>query len=338
MMKSSTSPPLSRRAALVLAGLGAGASLLAACGGEEGAADGGPTVVVSCYPLAFLATGVGGDRVSLVDLTNSGMDSHGLELSVRQVVQVQAADLVLQIPGFQPALDDAISSAEGLDVVDVSAVTQLLAYGEGTDHTPEEDAGADAPEGHGAERSDGGHEGDDAHEGHDHGPLDPHFWHDPRRMAEVGDALAEHLAGIDPDGADDFTAAAAQVRTELEELDAELASLYEEHADEPFITSHAAYAYLAQRYQLRQIGIAGVDPETEPSPQRLLQLEQVIEDEGVSTIFFETTASPKVARTLAENVGIEAAELDNLETQLDEQQDYPAVMRSNSQALIGSWT
>lgn len=311
--------------------------MLAACGGAEGAADGGLTVVTSCYPLAFLATRVGGDRVSLIDLTNPGMDSHGLELSVRQVVQVQQADLVLQIPGFQPALDEAVSSAEGLEVVDVSAVTQLLAYGEGADHIHEGDAEADGHEDHGAESSDGGHE-DGGPEGHDHGPLDPHFWHDPLRMAEVGDALAEHLAQIAPEGGEDFSSAAAQLRTELEELDEELASRYEEHADAPFITSHAAYTYLAQRYHLRQIGIAGVDPETEPSPQRLLELERLIEDEGVSTVFFETTASPKVAQTLAENVGIEAAELDNLETQLDEQQDYPAVMRSNSRALIESWT
>src|SRR5699024_5984009 len=199
------------------------------------------------------------------------------------------------------------------------------------------------------------------------------------------------LAQIAPEGGEDFSSAAAQLRTELEELDEELASRYEEHADAPFITSHAAYTYLAQRYHLRQIGIAGVDPETEPSPQRLLELERLIEDEGVSTVFFETTArgaaawlapryhlrqrgiagvdpetepspqrllelerlledegvstvcfettaSPKVAQTLAENVGIEAAELDNLETQLDEQQDYPAVMRSNSRALVESWT
>src|SRR5690625_4873116 len=89
MMMAPPAPLLSRRSALVLAGLGAGASMLAACGGAEGAADGGLTVVTSCYPLAFLATRVGGDRVSLIDLTNPGMDSHGLELSVRQVVQVQ---------------------------------------------------------------------------------------------------------------------------------------------------------------------------------------------------------------------------------------------------------
>lgn len=341
MTKTFTASPLSRRSALVLAGLGAGASMLAACGGGEGAAAEGLTVVTSCYPLAFLASRVGGDRVSLVDLTNPGVDAHGLELSVRQVMQVQEADLVLQIPAFQSALDDAIASAEDLNVVDISAVIPLLDYGEGADHSHEEDeAAGDGHEDHDGERSDEGEpdEGEGDHDGHDHGPLDPHFWHDPLRMAEVGDALAARLSEIAPDGADDFVAAAAELRAELEELDAELLSLYEEFAGRPFITSHAAYAYLADRYELQQIGIAGVDPETEPSPRRLLQLEEVIAEEEVSTIFFETTASPKVAQTLAENVGIEAAELDNLETQLDEQQDYPAIMRSNSQALIESWT
>src|SRR5699024_1496505 len=162
-----------------------------------------------------LATRVGGDRVSLIDLTNPGMDSHGLELSVRQVVQVQQADLVLQIPGFQPALDEAGSSPEGLDVVDGGAGTPPRGWGggagDGADHTHEGDAEADGHEDRGAVSSDGGHEGGGP-EGHDHGPLDPHFWHDPLRMAEVGDALAEHLAQIAPEGGEDFSSAAAQLR------------------------------------------------------------------------------------------------------------------------------
>ncbi|MDN8823145.1 metal ABC transporter substrate-binding protein, partial [Staphylococcus aureus] len=78
-----------------------------------------------------------------------------------------------------------------------------------------------------------------------------------------------------------------------------------------FITSHAAYTYLADRYDLHQVGISGIDPETEPSPQRLLALEAVVRDEEVTTIFFEATASPKVAQTLADNLGIDSAELDN---------------------------
>ena len=325
--------PLSRRTLLTTLGLGAGAALLAACGESGGSGGGGMTVVTSAYPLSFLVTRIGGEHVELTDLATPGADAHGLELSVKQTLLIEEADLVLQIPGFQTALDDAIASQEGENVLDVSSVITLLPAEAGS---AEEGHAGESEEEH-AEHAEEG-EGD-SHEGHDHGPNDPHFWHDPVRMADLGDAIAARLGELSPDHAEEFTAAAATVREELEELDAELTAAYEEVADErrTFITSHAAYTYLADRYDLHQVGISGIDPETEPSPQRLLALETVVHEEEVTTIFFEATASPKVAQTLAENLGIDSAELDNLETQQSPDADYPAVMRSNCTALTESW-
>lgn len=309
-----------RRTALALTGLGLGAALLAACGEGTAEDSGGLSVVTSAYPLSYLIQRIGGDLVTLTDLTTPGADAHGLELSVKQTMAVQEAALVVQIPGFQAALDDALSSASADNALDVSTVVDLLPVGDDAHH----------------EEGETGEE--ESHEGHDHGPTDPHFWHDPTLMATLGDAIAERLAALSPDDADTFTEAAATLRTELEELDAELAAQFEEVPGErPFVTSHTAYTYLARRYDLHQIGIAGVDPEAEPSPQRLLALEEVVKEEGVTTIFFESTASPKVARTLAQNLGIESAELHNLETQESDGADYPAVMRENCTALVASW-
>lgn len=323
--------PLRRRTLLSALGLGAGAALLAACG-EGTAADGdGLSIVTSAYALSFLVTRIGGEHVTLTDLTTPGADAHGLELSVKQTMLVEEADLVLQIPGVQTALDDAIASQGGDNVLDVSSVITLLPAEAGS---AEEGHAGESEEEH-AEHAEEG----DSHEGHDHGPKDPHFWHDPLRMADLGDAIAARLGELSPENAEEFTSAAATVREELEQLDAELTSAFEEVADErrTFITSHAAYTYLADRYDLRQVGISGIDPETEPSPQRLLALETVVRDEEVTTIFFEATASPKVAQTLADNLGIDSAELDNLETQQSPEADYPAVMRSNCTALAESW-
>lgn len=316
-----------RRTLLALAGLGAGAALLSACGEDTGGSGtGGLTVVTTNYPLHYLVQRVGGERVDPVDLATPGADGHGLELSMREALTVQEAALVLQIPGYQAAVDDAIASGSGGNVLDISqAIALLPADG----HSHEEESASDG----GGEHA----EGED-HAGHDHGPDDPHFWHDPLRMADVADALADRLTELDPEGADAFAAGAEAVRAELEELDRELAAGFAAVAGErAFITSHAAFGYLADRYDLHQIGITGVDPETEPSPRRLLELEKLVKDEGVSTIFFESTASPKVAQTLAANVGISSEELDNLETRLSEDADYAQVMRENSSKLLESW-
>lgn len=328
----------SRRSLFTAAGLGAGAALLAACG--SGTADGGGalSVVTSAYPLAYLVTKIGGEHVELTDLTTPGADAHGIELSVKQVMAVQSADLVLQIPGLQTSLDDAISSQDGENVLDVSSIITLLPVGAAEEHS-HESGEEHAEHEHGDDDHEDGHEDSNVHEDHDHGPHDPHFWHDPLLMADLADALAERLGELAPDGAEEFTSAAQELRTELETLDAELAESFGAvEGRKPFITSHAAYAYLAQRYDLHQIGISGVDPENEPSPQRLLALEEVVDEEGVTTVFFETSASPKVAQTLADNLGIDSAELDNLEAQLSEESDYAQVMRENCTALVESWT
>lgn len=324
-----------RRSLFTLAGLMSGAAALSACTGGTGSGGGagsggeGPVVIATCYPVAFLAGRLGGDALNVVNLATPGADAHGLELSVRQVAQLQEAALVVQIPGYQAAIDDAIASQGTESVLDVSSVIELLPAGEGEEH---EDHAEDSHEQEANAE-------EDSHEGHDHGPTDPHFWHDPLRMADLSDALAERLGEVLPEQASAFTEHATALRGELEELDTELAGMFDPVAGErPFVTSHAAYTYLASRYDLHQIGISGVDPEVEPSPQRLLELEHVIEDEGVTTIFFETTASPKVAQTLADNVGVQAEELDNLETQLSEDADYPQVMRDNASKLVASWS
>src|SRR5699024_1235374 len=167
---------------------------------------------------------------------------------------VEQADLVLQVPGFQNALDAAIASHGGDDVPDGSSVVALLPAAAATAHAARAGESAQEHAEHaGAED-----------EGPERGPHDPHLWHDPMLMADLADAIGQRLGELSPDDAETFTEAAASLRSELEGLDAELAESFGEvEGDKPFITSHAAYTYLAERYDLRQIGIAGVDPETE---------------------------------------------------------------------------
>jgi zinc transport system substrate-binding protein len=84
------------------------------------------------------------------------------------------------------------------------------------------------------------------------------------------------------------------------------------------------------------VGIAGLEPDTEPSPARLAEIGEVVKNEGVTTIFTESLVNPKVAETLAADLNIETAVLDPLEGLADESSDYEKVMRQNLEALRGA--
>lgn len=318
--RSAPRPAAPGRRSVLAAGLVAPLALaLSACGAQAGSDR--PLVVVSCYGIEYAARLVAGDAAEVASLAKPGQEPHDLELSVSEIAGLEKAEVIIRIPGFQTALDEAIT-ARGLEdrVLDVSTVVTLL---------PVEEHAED----HGGEET-----GADGHEGHDHGGLDPHMWTDPTLLAALATALGEHLGAVAPEEKATFTASAAEAVRLLEELDAELQQTFGAvEGEKVFVTSHTAFGYLAQRYGLEQIGISGIDPEVEPSPQRLLELQQVISERGVTTVFFEESASPKVAETLAQNVGVSSASLDNLETHLDASKDYRAVMRENAAKLVESW-
>ena len=303
-------------------------SALALAGCTAGHASTGRTSVVAAfYPLQFVAERVGGAEVDVQNLTPAGAEPHDLELTTRDVLTLEEADVVLTLSGFQPALDDALAEIDGPQVVDTAA---------------EEDP-------HLAENHDQTHHGADAHsdddhdehahahdDGHGHLGTDPHFWLDPTRLAAVADQVAHALTEADPAHAATYTANAEALKAELGELDAEFHDQLSTCHQHVIVVSHEAFGYLAARYGFEQVGIAGLDPESEPSPARLQQIAQVVRAEGVRTIFTETLLSPDVAEALADELGITVQRLDPLESLADPSADYLSVMRANLSALTAA--
>jgi zinc transport system substrate-binding protein len=103
------------------------------------------------------------------------------------------------------------------------------------------------------------------------------------------------------------------------------------------VTAHDAFSYLADRYGLRQIAIAGVSSESEPDPDRLAELTDLAESLGVTTIFYESLVPPELAETLAREAGVDTAVLDPIEGLGEEEiadgASYVSVMRDNLAAL-----
>ncbi|MDO5628554.1 MAG: zinc ABC transporter substrate-binding protein [Mobilicoccus sp.] len=328
---------MTRRAGLAL--LTACSLTIAACGSADDVAapeEGGSLdVVVGFYPLEYLTDRVGGERVTVTNLTRAGTDPHDAELSARDVATVSDADLAVYESGLQPAVDEAVTSqdvAHRLDVAQAAELTQVVdqpiidvAAGGHDDHTHEDHAHEDGSHDH-ADETDG--------HGHDHaGEVDPHFWLDPVRYEQVATSIAASLSEIDPDGADTYEANLAQVRTDLQALHGEFEAGLASCRSTTLVTSHAAFGYLAQRYGFEQAAISGLTPDAEPDPRRLAQVADYARERDVTTIYAETLSSPAIAETVARETGATTKVLDPIEGITTEGTDYLSIMRSNLETL-----
>ncbi len=269
----------------------AGWLLLAACSGSPAVRRSGPMrVVASFYPLQFVVGFVGGSHVAVTNLTPVGAEPHDLELSARDDVGLARAALVVYLHGFAPAVDDAVNTAARSHALDVAGAARLVGTGTG---------------------------------------ADPHFWLDPMRLADVGDAVAARLATVDPVDAAQYRSDAAVLRQRLVALDGTLRAGLAHCAQTTIVTSHTAFGYLAARYGLTQIGVTGLNPDQEPTPTQLATVVRFIVAHHVRTVWTETLVSPAVAHTIAVTTGASTAVLDPLEGLARGAQDYFGVMRAD---------
>ena len=311
-------------AALALALAGSLASCAALSPGSDSSAaasgaaptpapSGALTVSTSFYPIQYLAQAIGGEHVAVTSVTPTNVEPHDFELSPKDVTALSASSLVLYVSGFQPSLDDALAQVSGPTVVDLAGSVDLVHH-DGVEEEHEEGATEAA---------------------HDHGAaaaLDPHFWLDPVRMQAAAKAVEAALAQADPAHADDYAANLNTLTTTLTDLNTGYSSGLGHCERTTFVTSHAAFGYLADRYSLTQASISGVDPESEPSPAELAEVKKVVESTGTTTIFTEELVSPETAQAVAAETGAQTRVLSPIES-APESGDYAGVMRTNLEEL-----
>ncbi|MBN9104761.1 MAG: zinc ABC transporter substrate-binding protein [Propionibacteriaceae bacterium] len=265
------------------------------------------TVTVAAYPLQFLAERIVGDAGVVTNLTAPGTEPHDLELTARQIAAMAATDAVVYIPGFQAAVDDAIASTPPKLAIDVTSGLSLLKASQ-----------------------DGAEEGADAGSSYD-----PHIWLSPANMVTMAHTISTALSTEKPQLAGTFDANTKALVADLTALGDSYRTGLASCQRTQFITSHAAFGYLARDYGLQQIPIAGLDPTQEPTAARIAAVHQLARQYGVTTIFFETLVSDTVAKSIAGDLGLKTAVLDPIEgiTPSSAGTDYLEVMRSNLTAL-----
>lgn len=300
-------------------------ALLAGCGAAGSTTENTESdklqVVTTFYPMYDFTKQVAQDDAEVSMLLEAGMEVHSFEPSSQMIAEIQDADVfIYNSPEMETWVPDVLASIDTSDMVVIcasDAITLLEYEGEAHAHDHEsEEEGANA--------------------GHSH-TVDPHVWLDPVLAQTEVSTIAEGLAEADPDNAEDYLENAGIYNGKLNELDEAFRAAFEGTENRTFVTQHAAFAYLAARYDLNQISVTGLNAEVEPSAAALATLSDYVKANNISHIYFENNASSQTAETLAEEVGVELAVLSPLEGITEEDQkkgsDYISVMLDNLEAL-----
>ncbi len=281
---------------------------LAGCAEEKPGLD----VVASFYPMADFAEKIGGDRVNVTTMVPSGAEPHDWEPSPSDIVTLTRADVfVYNGAGMEHWAEDVLNSLNRPDLIRAEA-----------------SRGVTLLEGHGDGAEGGAHAGD------------PHVWLDPMNakteMANIRDAFV----GADPEGEAVYDANYEKYAAALDALDAEYRAQLGGLENRDVVVAHAAFAYLCHAYNLNQVAIEGLTPDSEPDPARVAGIIDFAKEHAVRVIFFEELVSPKVAQSIAAQAGASTDVLSPIEGLSDEEAaaggDYFSVMRKNLKALVAA--
>ncbi|MEV6505904.1 metal ABC transporter substrate-binding protein [Streptomyces sp. NPDC051642] len=293
-----------------------GLGTLSACSTDSAAAANTDKfdVVAAFYPLQYLAEQIGGSHVHVTSLTKPGQEPHDLEISAQQTAALGESDAVLYLKNLQPSVDAVVSQSEVKTKIDAASLT--------------------TEEKHGNEV--GGHAAShDTSKNDELAGLDPHIWLDPVRYAQVAEGVGKAFEKADPKNAADYRTRTAALVEKLDALNTEFKTGLANTKTKVFITTHAAFGYLAERYGLTEEAINGLDPESEPSAKRVKDLEKMAKADGVTTVFYETLVSDKTAKTIAADADLKTDVLDPIEgiTKKSRGKDYFSVQQANLKAL-----
>jgi zinc transport system substrate-binding protein len=261
----------------------------------------GIKVVTSFYPLYFFTKEIVGEKIDVINLTPAGAEPHDYEPNTADISQIEKSKLLIMNGlEFEPWGDKL---RDQLDIREV----KVLAVAEGLASLSIDEEGEMR--------------------------IDPHVWLDPILAKQQVVKITNAITAIDPNNRDEYESNSQKLQDKLTVLDQDfrdgLANCRLRHV----ITSHTAFGYLAAEYGFIQTAISGVSPDEEPAPQRLGEVADLAKQLNIKYIFFETLISPRLAETIAQEVGAQTLVFNPLEglTQAEQAagKNYFTIQRSN---------
>lgn len=284
--------------------------ILSGCTNNKEKNNGGLKIVTSFYPIYSMVKEVSGD-LNDVRMIQSSSGIHSFEPSTNDIAAIYNADVFFYhshtLESWAGKLDSNLKNSK-VKVVEASEGMKL-------DRVP-------------------GLEDVKVEEGIDEKTLyDPHTWLDPEKVAEEVKIIKNKLSNIDPKNKETYEKNAEEIINKSKKLTEKYKPIFEKAKQKTFVTQHTAFSYLAKRFGLRQLGIAGISPEQEPSPRQLTEIEDFVKQYNVKTIFVESNASSKVSETLVKSTGVTLKELNPLEADPKNDHTYLENLENNLEIL-----
>lgn len=271
-------------------------------GDESSSSEEEFVVATTFYPLYSLTESVVGGVGEVYSIVPAGVEPHSYEPSPGDVATLSNADVFVTLGvEFEKFEEDLAESTSA----------KIIAAGEGislleASHSEEEHDEHSEDENSHEEES---HEEDEHGHHHDHGGQDPHIWLSPKNAQLMINNIVQGLSSTNSEFSDQFQSNGAELIRELEELDEEYEQGLGSCAKDTILVNHNAFSYLANDYGFTSVAVAGLEPEAEPTPGQLAELIEEAREHDLKYIFYEELVDPRVAQTIADEVGAEVLEL-----------------------------
>lgn len=260
-------------------------------------------VVASFFPLADFAKNIGGDYVTVTNITPAGAEPHDYEPTAQDIAKVYNAKLFVMNGNGVDAWGEKIQDdlkAKGIVVVKISDTLDSL-----KNNSPDDPNLA----------------------------YDPHFWLNPINAEKEVDLIADALIKIDPAHETSYNQNRDAYKKQITDLDQEYKTGLATCQQHEIITSHNAFNYMAIQYGLTTLYILGLSPDQEPSPKTIADVANEAKQKNIKYIFFESLVSPKLSQTVANEIGAKTLELNPIEGFTDEEiangKNYISQMKAN---------
>jgi zinc transport system substrate-binding protein len=295
-----------------------------------------PQAVVTIKPVHSLVAMVMQGVAEPQLLITSGASPHTYSLKPSDARALQQADLIFWIDeGMETFLD------KPLQALPKHARVIALSEAPGVALLPYRSSGLWEAHRHGSTNSSTPHAHDESHadgdDDHEHRTSDMHIWLDPANAQAMVRAATAALSEADVTHAEIYRSNAEAALARLQALDDGLRQTLAPVAGRPYVVFHDAYQYLEHRYGLTPAGSITVDPDRQPSTQRVAAIREGIVARGAVCVFSEPQFSPKLIPTLIEGTKARTGVLDaDGGTTVPAGPDaYPAIMRNLADALRG---